>query len=177
MTTSLLLALLVLPCQNPTEEPQAPAIENVQPDPAWKALGKGLWFDPKEKQLVIKARVALRDGYLEHLLCLERTKEHESILATEAPPRLIHAGLLLTGAETGHPVRFQPKFEPPTGTPIVITLQWTDKDGTLQKTNAREWVKDQQSGKTLAENWVFAGSDLFTDPTSGARSTRPIAAT
>ena len=32
------------------------------------------------------------------------------------PPRQIHAGLLLTGAEPGHPVRFLPKFEPPAGT-------------------------------------------------------------
>ena len=57
----------------------------------------------------------LREGPLEHLLCLKGTKEHEAILATDAQPRQIHAGLLLTGAEPGHPVRFLPKFEPPAG--------------------------------------------------------------
>ena len=26
------------------------------------------------------------------------------------------------------------------------------------------WVKDDKTGKPLAEHWVFAGSDLFMDP-------------
>ena len=49
------------------------------------------------------------------------------MLATPAPPRQIHAGLLLTGAEPGHPVRFLPKFVPPAGTPIAIELHWTEE--------------------------------------------------
>ena len=63
----------------------------------------------------------LREGPLEHLLCLKGTKEHEAILATDAQPRQIHAGLLLTGAEPGHPVRFLPKFEPPPAPPSPST--------------------------------------------------------
>ena len=59
--------------------------------------------------------MCLREGYLEHLLCLSRSKEHESILATEAAPRMIHAGLLLTGAEAGKPVQFLPEFRAPSG--------------------------------------------------------------
>ena len=89
--------------------------KRIQPDPAWKSLGRSLWFDPKAKRLVLRARVVLREGYLEHLMCSKGTKEHEAILATDAVPHQIHAGLLLTGAEPGHPVQFVPKFEPPTG--------------------------------------------------------------
>ena len=69
----------------------------------------------------------LREGPLEHLLCLKGTKEHEAILATDARPAQIHAGLLLTGAEPGHPVRFLPKFEPPAGTPIAIELRLEER--------------------------------------------------
>jgi hypothetical protein len=107
--------------------------------------------------------VVLREGILEHLMCVKGTKEHEAILATDAPPRLIHAALLLTGAEVGHPVQFQPKFAPPAGTPIAIELRW-QQDGKLQKSDARQWVWDEKTKKPLAIDWVFAGSILDEDP-------------
>ena len=113
--------------------------------------------------MVLRARVALQDGALEHLLCRKGTKEHESILATEAPPRMIHAGLLLVGGSPGHPVRFEPKFEPPAGSPIAIGLEW-EQDGKPLKADARDWVKDAATGEALTRDWVFAGSELFEDP-------------
>lgn len=141
----------------------APAASTLEPSPSWKALGRGLWFDPEAKTLIIGARVVLREGPLEHLLCLKGTKEHEAILATDAQPRQIHAGLLLTGAEPGHPVRFLPNFEPPAGTAITIELVWKTGDRS-ERTNAQNWVRDDKTGKALAQHWVFAGSDLYTDP-------------
>jgi len=142
---------------------QRPAANTLEPSPQWKPLGRNLWFDPANKQLVVRAKVVLREGPLEHLVCLKGTKEHEAILATDAQPRKIHAGLLLTGAEPGHPVRFEPKFEPPAGTPIAIELLWM-ADGKLHRSDARNWVKDEKARKPLAERWVFAGSELYTDP-------------
>lgn len=137
--------------------------DSFRPDPAWKPIGRSLWFDPREKRLVIKARVVLREGPLEHLLCLKGTKEHEAILATDAVPRQIHAGLLLTGAEVGHPVRFLPKFQPPTGSPIAIDLQWDDQ-GKPRTAEARRWIMDGRQKTSLTTDWVFAGSELFEDP-------------
>ena len=102
------------------------------PTPPGRSLGRSLWFDPKAKQVVLRARVVLREGYLEHLMCSKGTKEHEAILATDAVPHQIHAGLLLTGAEPGHPVRFVPKFEPPTGSAIAIELHWRQDGKTTQ---------------------------------------------
>jgi len=162
MTTLLASAFLVLAIDAMQDPPPAaaPAIE-----PYWKPIGRSLWFDPKAKRLVIKARVVLREGPLEHLLCLKGTKEHEAILATDAQPRQIHAGLLLTGAEPGHPVRFVPKFEPPSGTPIAVELLWKTA-GKTSRMDARSWVKDEKAGKPLAEEWVFAGSELFKDEAS-----------
>jgi len=142
---------------------QRPAANTLEPSPQWKPLGRSLWFDPGKKQLVVRAKVVLREGPLEHLVCLKGTKEHEAILATDAEPWQIHTGLLLTGAQPGHPVRFEPKFEPPAGTPIAIELLWMT-DGKLHRSDARDWVKDEKTRKPLAEHWVFAGSELYTDP-------------
>jgi hypothetical protein len=148
------------------DDPQAApgkAVDTFRPDPAWRSLGTDLWFDPAHKRLVMRARVALRDGVLEHLLCLRNTKEHEAVLATSAPPLMIHAGLLLTGAKPGKPVQFQPDFQPPTGPPIDIELEWV-ADGKTQHAAGRDWVKDTKTGKPLTKDWVFAGSLKFEDP-------------
>ena len=147
------------------DEPAKPATKTagatIQPDPSWKSLGKSLWFDPKERRLYLKARVVLREGFLEHLMCSKGTKEHEAILATDAVPYEIHAGLLATKAEAGKPVQFVPKFEPPTGSAIAIELRWME-NGKLRKQDAREWIKTEKD-KPLERDWVFAGSQLYDD--------------
>ncbi len=150
------------PAPGDPDRPASGASDSFTPDPGWKALGKDVWFDPQAKRVVLRARVCLNEGVLEHFLCLKGTKEHESILATEAPPQLIHAGLLLTGATTGHPVRFEPKFEPPAGTEIALEVEW-EQAGQKKKADARQWVKDGTSGAALARDWVFAGSVLYQD--------------
>ena len=157
------LALAIAVTADPPATSPKPAVDSFRPAPAWRELGPSLWFDPKGKRLVIRARVALREGPLEHLLCLKGTKEHEAVLATPAVPRLIHAGLLLTGAEKGHPVQFVPKFQPPTGEPIAIELEW-EADGKTQRVDARQWVRDERTKAALATDWVFAGSEFLADP-------------
>lgn len=171
MTAPTILALaLALPAQVADAHPGPPA-DNFTPDPAWKPLdtSKSLWFDPRDRRLILRARVCLNEGFLEHLLCLEQTKEHESILATKATPRMIHAGLLLAGAAKGHPVRYRPKFEAPTGTPLDVSLEWVEK-GKARTIDAREWVVDPKTKKPLAETWVFAGSDQFPDPEDATKT-------
>jgi hypothetical protein len=167
ITASILAIVLVSPMLADGQAPDRPAApgEALQPDPAWKPLGKSrsLWFDPNGKRLVIRTRVVQRDVPLEHFLCLKGSKDHESILATDAPARQIHAGLLLTGAIPGHPVRFDPKFEPPTGTSLSLEVQWK-QDGQIRRSDARRWIRDLKTKKALAENWVFAGSELYQDP-------------
>ena len=166
-TTSLILwvALGLTTQTPPADAPPGPPTDTFRPAPAWKPLGPSLWFDPQNRRLVIRARVVLREGPLEHLLCLKMTKEHEAILATAAVPRQIHAGLLLTGAEPGHPVRFLPKFDPPAGTAIAITLTW-EEGGKTHTADARDWVLDERANKTLDKDWVFGGSELVEDPVS-----------
>ena len=171
MTASLVLSLaMILPAQE-LDRPNGPPADKFTADPAWKVLdkGKSLWFDPRDRRLILRARVCLREGYLEHLLCSERTKEHESILAAAASPRAIHLGLILTGAKEGHPVRYRPKFEPPAGTKMEITLEWVE-NGKTKSIDAREWILDEKKKKTLAEGWVFAGSEQFPDPEDATKT-------
>ena len=80
MTAHLLLATaLSALLAAPPDDPRKPAPDDFTPDPTWKALDKKghrpLWFDPKERRLILRARVALREGALEHLLCATDSKE------------------------------------------------------------------------------------------------------
>lgn len=178
LTISLAACLFLLNVQDPAPQsepapdveapdaqaaPEAPAADGFRPDPAWKPLGRDLWFDPEGRRLVIRAKVVLREGYLEHLLCLSRTKEHEAVLSTEASPRMIHAGLILAVGEPGHPVRYQPEFQAPEGPPVAITAEWKQGDE-LKRLDARELVKGAETGKPLGPHWIFAGSITYKDP-------------
>ena len=152
---------------------QAPADEPTQPPPVfapeagWKSLGPSLWLDSasKPRRLILRARVALREDPLEHLLCLRGTKEHEAVLATDAAPTQIHAGLLLAGLEPGGPVRFRPEFKPPHGPAVAVDLRWKT-GGEIQQADARSWIRDEKTRKPLDVDWVFAGSTLYEDPTT-----------
>ncbi len=145
--------------ENKPKDPPPPSADN-----SWKPLGKDLWFDAARRELVILTQVVLREGPLEHLLCLKGTKEHESILATSAEARAIHAGLLLTNAVPDHPVRFQPKFEPPAGSKIRIQLKWTDDKNQQRSAEARNWVRNFKTNKPIEIDWVFGGSLIVEDP-------------
>ncbi len=125
-------------------------VEAIAREAGWKPLGPSLWFDPRARRLIVRGRVVLREGPLEHLLCLKGTKEHEAILATDAVPYQIHAGLLATGALKGQPVQFVPRFVAPTGTAIAIELRWL-QDGKSQHADARTWVRDERAGSTLKD--------------------------
>ncbi len=165
----MLAAIALLAAIGPAgQAPPAPRPDDFKPDASWRPLGAALWFDPAGRRLLLRAQVVLREGPLEHLICLKGTKEHEAILATKAVPRQIHAGLLLTGAEPGGPVQYVPKFRAPTGTPIAIDLEWDD-GGEKRSADARNWVLDEQAKKPLAHDWVFAGSLLVEDPETKER--------
>ena len=146
MLLPLLVAFLLAPVSPAPDEPKAerPPADTFRPDPSWKPLSpdkKTIWFDPDGRRLIVRGRVCLREGALEHLLCLSQTKEHEAVLATDAPARSIHAGLILVAGKPGHPVHYKPKFEPPDGPPVAIDLEWTADGKTLAQ--GRRQVLDQ----------------------------------
>jgi hypothetical protein len=102
---------------------------------------KTVFLDKKNNRVLLTSRVCLREGLLEMLLCKAKTKEHESVITIDSDAFIIHGALLALGAEPGHPVRFQPEFQPPEGAPLEVWLNWTDAAGKPQRTEAQKWVR------------------------------------
>jgi hypothetical protein len=111
----------------------------------------------------------LREGSygLECLLCRRHTKEHESILATEADASIIHAALLAAGAEPGAPVKYDENtgalVSLPRGTRIKVSFRYEDQ-GKLMNVPAQQWVRNTKTKKDMEGEWVFAGSRLYPHP-------------
>jgi hypothetical protein len=140
----------------------------------WKKtlLGKNVWLETRgdRRRVVVGAKVCLREGGfgLECLLCRQRTKEHESILSTDADAQLIHAALLAAKAKPGSPVQYVEKggnvtVVPPAGQRIKVLIQYLDK-GKETSVPAQQWILNSKTKKDLDDDWVFAGSKLFADP-------------
>jgi hypothetical protein len=151
------------PPARPTDVPKASS------PPAAEArkvpMGKNVWLEiqGEKRRVLVDAYVCLREGQLEQLMCRKQTKEHEAILAADVDARNIHKALLITGAKAGTVVSYQPRYQPATGSPIKVTLQYEDKGKTVTLP-AQQWVRNSKTGKALEHNWVFAGSQLLEDP-------------
>ena len=147
-------------------------------EPLVEGLGKNerlapaepIWLTKDRKSVVIQTMVCQREAALELFACLLNSKEHESVLAVPVKAFYVHAGLLATGAKSGTPVSWDPKYTPPTGTEIEITVLWKDAEGKVQKARAQDWVRDASTGKAMTHPWVFAGSQMYKDQESGKES-------
>lgn len=161
--------------QAPADKPQPKAAEQGK---AVSKTSSGLvkltkehdvWIDPKRKWVVVDGIVCLREGQLEMFACPRDTKEHESVVAVNAKARYVHAALLAVGSRVGHPVKFDPKYVPATGTVVDIVVLWRDKKGIKQVMRAQDWVQNFRSKKVLPYPWVFGGSGFWTDDSTGER--------
>lgn len=130
--------------------------------------GQDVWIDREKKHVVLGTQVVLRDGPLELFACLEKTKEHEAIVAVAAKAQTIHTGLLAVGAEPGSPVQFRPEYRPASGTRIDVLLEWLDPEtGEVWTATAQEWIQNVQSGEQMGSHWVFGGSAFWEDEVGG----------
>jgi hypothetical protein len=102
---------------------------------------KTVLLDRDGHRVLLKGHVCLREGLLEMLLCLSQTKEHESVISLNSDAYLIHAALLLAGAEPGHPARYGEAFEPAEGDRIDINIHWTDDKGVKHSQPATKWIR------------------------------------
>jgi len=126
-----------------------------------------LWIDVASKRVFVDGYVAQREAYLEMFACDTETKEHESILGVAAKSSEVHAALLAIGAAVGKTVRFEPEYVPASGQPIRIWVMWYDEQGKFQAMDAKNWVRNTETKKSLDRDWVFAGSVLWKDPSDG----------
>lgn len=109
--------------------------------------------------------------YLEVLVCIPNTREHESILVSKARPSHVHAALLAIGATAGKPGGFtfesgQLKTIDATGPGVSVECVY---DGLGRAGEVRvdplEWVVNAADGQAFGESdmgrssgFVFAGS-------------------
>jgi hypothetical protein len=132
-------------------------------------MGKNVWLlvDGDKRKVMVQAEVCLREGMLEHLMCRQRTKEHEAVLSADVDARDIHKALIVAKASPGKTVQFKEDgtVVPPTGTSIKVMLTYKDKDKNKTVTvPGRDWVRDFKTKKSLDVDWVFAGSQLLENP-------------
>ncbi len=153
--------------ERPTAEA---AVQNAfEPPPTSRSLSKNssLWIDPKQKRVYADGYVIMNRGMLEMFACPMNTKEHESVVAVLAKSSQVHAALLAVGAIAGTPVRYSPEFLPATGQRIRVWISWFDQDGKYQVADARSWIRQGETTKTMQDDWVFAGSGFWKDEEDG----------
>ena len=128
-----------------------------------------IWVDPKRKRVVVGGQVCLREGLLEMFACPRATKEHESIVAVNSRASLVHTALLSVGAKPGHPVRYDPIYQPAEGQAIEIEVIWRDKQGQVKRRRAQDMVRHVKRGKPMSLDWIFAGSGFWKDEETGEK--------
>ncbi len=124
---------------------------------------KDIEINFEKRQIVLEAQVVLRSGMLELLVCLSGTKEHESILATEARGAHLHAGLLALGLKPGRAARYvgtgsDARFLPPEGPRLNIRVRWKDQQGKVREEDASAWLSPVAKDAAPPTQWVFVGS-------------------
>jgi hypothetical protein len=152
----------------PEEQPEAAK----EIDPIAEAIKKvneqdnGVTVDAENKHVDVAAKVSLRRGeFLEMFVCTRDTREHESILVTDAAPSTMHLGLLLLGLEPGKPLSYDMKFDPPKLVPatgpkvdVFIVIKIDDIEREIP---ANRWIQDNKTKEMKKGNtWLFAGSQF-----------------
>ncbi|MHC4984985.1 MAG: YdjY domain-containing protein [Planctomycetota bacterium] len=160
----------------PTTPPETP------PDPSDRPLVlPGITLDWHARTVTVQAEVVRRKGLLELVLCSLETKEHESLMHTEARPSDIHAALLALGLAPGVAARWI-QFEdepgraiPPRGAALTVNLSWIGDDGIVQTVEAGQWLQQAEGAASAVPNeWIFVGSDLLPDGAYWADGTGDI---
>jgi hypothetical protein len=126
-------------------------------------------LDLGKREARFKSEVVLRSGPLELLACKAGTKEHESILATDAEPSHLHAALLALGLTPGRAARWIEDADfvraiPPRGPHLRISLRWQDAQGKAHEADAASWLTvSGEDGTEPPQHWIFIGSRMMPD--------------
>lgn len=109
--------------------------------------------------------------YLEVMVCVPDTREHEALVMSSAKAAHVHAALLLIGLEPGKPGGWVWKdgvseVVPPTGPEVDVWFVWRDEEGIERVDVASDWIVNANDGSRLTagmgegSGWVFAGSRM-----------------
>lgn len=99
--------------------------------------------------------------YLELLACSRDTREHESLVVTDASPSSIHAALLAIGLEPGAPGTYEWQGERPVAVvargPRVRVTVVVERDGKEVEEALGSWAKTVRDGRSFEETLAGAG--------------------
>ena len=119
----------------------------------------------------------LETGFLEQLVCLVGTREHESLFAFEGKASDVHAALLFAGLEPGAPGHWREVMADgasriegvePKGSPVAITVLLPDGTERAIDWFVRAAPLSSDPGRPAPRQFVFGGSRLERSRRTGA---------
>jgi len=132
------------------------------------ALHEAVRLHHDEGQLHVQAQVACTRSDLEQVCCARGTREHESLLVTNAPASAVQAGLLALGLQPGQPGFWRQgpagalEEQPPQGSAVEVHVRWQE-GGVQREAPIEAWLDDQRPGPRELR-FVFAGSRFVRTP-------------
>lgn len=160
------LFLVSLGCQAPVKD----AAPRVGKEKGFVEVFPHVWLYAPGRAVIVDGRVPVTVRgrhnpvvYLETVACTGGTKEHESLVVTEAAAAQVQGALLLLGLMPGKPgavvedgrggyQRLQPR-----GEELQIRFLLT-RAGREVSEDPRDWIINKKTGEHPAGSWVFAGS-------------------
>ena len=145
-------------------------------------LVKGLSINQDTGEVLVRGQVAIRQGFLEQLVCFKGTREHESLVVVNVAASNIHAALLAVGASAGHPGIWSRdkntandlKLQPPAGDLVNVQVEFV-LDGVTRRCDLGQWIEDaRHQEKFNSASFVFAGSHFEPDGRGGQRYTADV---
>lgn len=172
--------------QTQAAEPAKPAQQAAADSLAPREVFPGVRVDVASKLVEIDGTIAIDAHrttdkgqrlvvFLETLVCMKDSKEHESLVVTDAKASQVHAALLLVGLKPGEPGRWERRKDgdkntlvgiAPKGDAVRVTIATKHEDGTLgDEVDALEWVVNQRDARAFRQiepdaALVFAGSKM-----------------
>ncbi|MAJ46761.1 MAG: hypothetical protein CBC35_05575 [Planctomycetes bacterium TMED75] len=128
------------------------------------SLPNGVVCDRTRNQVILTGEVAIDAGFLEQVVCIPGTREHEALVVVDARPADVHAALLLLGARPGRPGRWEYGETdvlrlPPEGDRVSVRVRFVDNSGAPQEHLISSWIVGQPGDRPFPEQpWVFGGS-------------------
>ncbi|MDG2021705.1 MAG: YdjY domain-containing protein [Phycisphaerales bacterium] len=114
--------------------------------------------------------ISLDQGWLEVAVCRRGSREHESIVVTDAVPSVVHAAMLLAGLTPGRPATYDEATRlpiPPEGPVISIELRFASPESDGDDAATLPLVSVFEDARaSVSPIWVFAGSLVRPNPQS-----------
>ena len=165
-------------------EPVSPAVTEPEPEPKPKPKPKrpkpesgrivdldgGVRAWVGQRRVEFPGMISLDQGWLEVAVCRRGSREHESIVVTDAMPSVVHAAMLLAGLTPGTPATYDEETRlpiPPEGPVISIELRFASPEPDGEDPTSFPLVSVIEDARAaVAPVWVFAGSLVRPNPQS-----------